>query len=132
MRVEASLPLSWKNSNYVGSIFGGSMLSASDPVLMIQLMQILGDDFVVWDKAVHMRFKRPARERVQIVFKFSADEIEQIRQQAVQHGEVDCEKVIELTNTEGTVFAVATKTLYIATKAHYKAKRAQKQAAANS
>lgn len=41
--VKIKIPLSWKNRNYVGSMFGGSMLSATDPIYMIQLINILGD-----------------------------------------------------------------------------------------
>ena len=45
--VKIKIPLSYKNKNYVGAIFGGSMFSATDPIYMIQLMQILGEDYVV-------------------------------------------------------------------------------------
>ena len=128
-RVEVQIPHSWKNVNYVGSIFGGSMLSATDPIMMIQLIQILGDDYVVWDKSVTMRFKRPARERLYVVFEFSDAELDEIRSAADANGEVDWEKELELKTKDGLVCAVASKTLYIATKAHYKAKRAKKKEA---
>ena len=65
------IPLNYKNRNYVGSIYGGSMLSATDPIYMTQLMNILGNDFVVWDKATTVRYKRPAREQVFAKFIFS-------------------------------------------------------------
>ena len=38
--VKIRLKLNWKNRNYAGSIFGGSMLAATDPIYMIQLIQI--------------------------------------------------------------------------------------------
>ena len=41
--VFVKIPLNYKNRNYVGAIFGGSMFSATDPIYMIQLMNILGD-----------------------------------------------------------------------------------------
>ena len=34
------LPLTWRTRNYVGTIFGGSMYAAIDPVYMIMLMKI--------------------------------------------------------------------------------------------
>ena len=130
--VEVAIPLSWRNANYVGSIFGGSMLSATDPILMVQLLNILGSDFVVWDKAVEMRFKRPARETLIARFEWSEQELEEIRRQARELGEVDYEKDIVLkTEDEGLVCAESTKTLYIATKEHYKQKRAVNKQAEN-
>lgn len=122
-RVEVQIPLSWRNVNYVGSIFGGSMLSATDPILMIQLMQILGDDFIVWDKQVQMRFKRPARSRVYVVFEVTLEEIEHIKSNTLTHGEMNWDKPIVLRSKDDAVIAEATKTVYIATKAHYRAKR---------
>ncbi|WP_235270985.1 PaaI family thioesterase [Flavobacterium sp. 316] len=57
--VKIKIPLTYKNKNYVGSMFGGSLFSATDPIYMIQLMQILGKEYVVWDKSTEIRFKRP-------------------------------------------------------------------------
>jgi hypothetical protein len=44
------MPLSWRTRNYVGTIFGGSMNSAVDPIYMVILIRRLGKDEVVWDK----------------------------------------------------------------------------------
>ena len=38
--VKIRIPLSYKNRNYVGSIFGGSLFETFDPIPMIQLMYI--------------------------------------------------------------------------------------------
>jgi acyl-CoA hydrolase len=66
--VKVRIKLSYKNSNYVGSICGGSLLSATDPIFMIQLMNILGNKYVVWDKAAAIKFKRPAKEMCYVDF----------------------------------------------------------------
>ena len=124
--VEVAIPLSWRNVNYVGSMFGGSLLSSTDPILMIQLMHILGGGYIVWDKAVEMRFRRPARSAVRVRFTFTDDEIDAIRAAADAQGEVDWDKSIELTDASGAVVARATKTLYVATKAFRKEKDARR------
>ncbi|WP_221406657.1 DUF4442 domain-containing protein [Ekhidna lutea] len=59
-RIEVKIPLSYKNKNYVGTIFGGSLFSATDPIYMVQLIQLLGREYVVWDKSSMVKFKRPA------------------------------------------------------------------------
>ena len=58
MEVRVKLPLNWRTRNYVGTIFGGSLYGAVDPVYMIMLMKVLGRDYVVWDKAASIRFRR--------------------------------------------------------------------------
>src|SRR6478609_274408 len=75
--VKIKIPLSYKNKNYVGSIFGGSLFAATDPIYMIQLMQILGKEYVVWDKKTDIRFKRPAYENAFASFEFTSLEIEE-------------------------------------------------------
>ncbi|MDJ0644408.1 MAG: DUF4442 domain-containing protein, partial [Flavobacteriaceae bacterium] len=35
LNVKIKIPLSIKNRNYVGSIFGGSLFSATDPIYMV-------------------------------------------------------------------------------------------------
>lgn len=128
--VEVVIPLSWRNANYVGSVFGGSMLSATDPILMIQLLNILGNEFVVWDKAVEMRFRRPARGTLIAKFDWSEKEIDEIKEQVREQGEIEWKKGVELrSEKEGLVCAESTKTLYIATKEHYKKKQAPKKQA---
>ncbi|APG64334.1 DUF4442 domain-containing protein [Tenacibaculum todarodis] len=127
LNVKVKIPISYKNKNYVGSIFGGSLFSATDPILMIQLMQILGDKYVVWDKSANIKFKRPAKENSYIDFNLSEDEITSIKNQVKEEKEIDLVKEILITNKEKTtVFAEVSKTIYIADKSYYKTKRKKK------
>ena len=126
LRVKIKIPLSIKNKNYVGSIFGGSLFSATDPIYMIQLINILKEDYVVWDKASQIRFKRPAKEDVFAEFNFSSEEIKNIKQSVLEDGEFNLVKSLDIINKEGIVFTQIEKTIYIADKAFYKEKRKQK------
>lgn len=125
--VKIKIPLSYKNKNYVGSIFGGSLFAATDPIYMIQLMQILGKDFVVWDKKTNIKFKRPAYEHAFATFEFTTTEINEIRQKVEAENEIDYTKILHITDKNGTIFAELDKTLYISTKAFYKQKRSLKK-----
>lgn len=127
LRVKVKIPLSWKNKNYVGSIFGGSLFSATDPIYMIQLIQILGDDFVVWDKSTNIRFRRPARADSYAEFIFSEEEIENIKSQVAEKQQIDYTKPLIITDANKTVFVELEKTLYIADKNFYKEKSRLKQ-----
>jgi acyl-coenzyme A thioesterase PaaI-like protein len=126
--VKIRIKLSYKNSNYVGSIFGGSLFSATDPIFMIQLLNILDDNYVVWDKAASIKFKRPAREACYVDFIFTKDEIEKIKTDVANHNEIDLVKHIQLTNKDKSiVFAEVSKTVYIADKKYYKQKQKNKK-----
>lgn len=121
--VKIKIPLSWKNKNYVGSIFGGSMLSATDPIYMIQLMNILGNDYVVWDKAATIKYKRPGKETIFCEFTFTPEEIVNIKSDVKDKGEIDIIKTPNIITKEGAVIAELSKTIYVASKAFYKTKR---------
>ncbi|KAA5827363.1 DUF4442 domain-containing protein [Algibacter amylolyticus] len=126
--VKIKIPLSWKNKNFVGSIFGGSMLSATDPIYMIQLIKILGDDYVVWDKAATIKYRRPGKETIFCEFVFSPEDIVNIKKDIKVKGEIDIVKTPNIVNKEGVVIAELSKTIYIADKDFYKKKRMQKAA----
>lgn len=120
--VKVEIPLNYKNKNFVGSMFGGSMLSATDPIYMIQLMQILGDDYVVWDKEATIKYIRPARERVYITFEFTTDEIKVIKKDVELNNEIDYVKEVSILTKGNKLIAKLDKTMYIAKKAFYKEK----------
>ena len=129
LSVKVKLKLSYKNSNYVGSIFGGSLFSATDPIFMIQLLNILDDNYVVWDKAATIKFKRPAKETCYVDFDFSEEEINQIKKDVDANKEIDVVKNIKLTNKDkSVVFADVSKTIYVADKNYYKEKSKLKKA----
>ncbi|MES2862568.1 MAG: DUF4442 domain-containing protein [Bacteroidota bacterium] len=125
--VKIKIPLSYRNKNYVGSIFGGSLFAATDPIYMIQLMQILGKEYVVWDKKTDIRFKRPAYENAFATFEFTSLEIEEIIQKVQAKDEIDYTKMLHITDKNGTIFTELDKTLYISTKTFYKQKRSLKK-----
>jgi len=126
--VKIRLKLNWKNRNYAGSIFGGSMLAATDPIYMIQLIQILGDDYVVWDKAVEARYKKPAKGTIYGEFKFTTVEIIVIKQLVSQNNETDIIKTMNLVDSNQHIIATFNKTVYIAKKAFYKEKLKKRKA----
>ena len=127
MNVRIKLPISYKNKNYVNSIFGGSMFSAVDPIPMVQLINLLDNSYVVWDKSAEIKFKRPAKETVFADFNFSSQELEDIKERVKLENEIQIKKVTQLTNKDGSmVFCEVKKILYVADKAFYKAKRNKK------
>ncbi|PRX57867.1 DUF4442 domain-containing protein [Flagellimonas meridianipacifica] len=126
MDISVRLPINYKNRNYVNSIFGGSMFSSVDPIPMVQLMNILGENYVVWDKSAEILFKRPARETLFADFTYSKDEIENIKERVASDNEITIVKTTQLMDKEKSkVFCEVKKTIYVADKAFYKRKRSK-------
>ncbi len=133
MQVRIKVPISYKNKNYVSSIFGGSMFSAVDPIPMVQLINLLGDNYVVWDKSAQIYFKRPARQDIYADFEISTSELDEIKNRVAQQNEIEIVKVTQLTDeSRATVFCEVHKTIYIADKAFYKEKRRKRSNAQTS
>lgn len=122
-RIEVKIPLSYKNKNYVGTIFGGSLFSATDPIYMVQLIQLLGREYVVWDKSSMIKFKRPANENAYVVFEFTDEEISKLKADISAKKEVDLTKTVLIKSKEGKVFCEIEKTIYVADKEFYKEKK---------
>ncbi len=114
--IHVKLSLHWRTRNYVGTIFGGSMYGAVDPLYMIMLLKNLGPDYVVWDKAAAIRFKRPGRETLRAVFMVTEAEIAAIKDELATRKSLDRVYTVELKNDAGKVHAIVEKTLYIARK----------------
>lgn len=125
--VDIKIKLSYKNSNYVGSIFGGSLFSATDPIYMIQLLNILGNDYIVWDKESQIKFKRPAKSDAYGSFVFTKEELSSIKENVQKKNEINLVKKLQITNNDKSiVFAEVSKTIYVANKTYYKEKRKEK------
>lgn len=114
--VRVEIPLSWRTRNYVGTIFGGSIYGAIDPIYMLMLIHILGPEYTVWDKAAKIRFRKPGKGSLFADFSLSTDEIGEIKRLAETERSVDRIYGVELKDPSGIVHAQIEKTLYIAKK----------------
>lgn len=114
MRVK--IPLSWRTRNYVGTIYGGSMYGGIDPIYMLMLIKTLGREYVVWDKAAKIRFKRPGKTVLFADFLLTEEELSEIKTQLETNKSVDRIYNVELKDAAGKVHCLIEKTLYIAKK----------------
>src|SRR5215475_799510 len=103
--VRVKLPLSWRTRNYVGTIFGGSLYGAVDPVYMIMLIKLLGPDYIVWDKKAEIRFLKPGRSTLYATFRIDEEELQAIRL-ATENGPVDRTYNVELVDASSVSHVV--------------------------
>lgn len=111
--VRVKLPLNWRTRGYWGSIFGGSMYAAIDPVLLVMLARRLGSGYSVWDKAATIEFKKPGRAALYARFRIEPAEIEELRRRLERESKLERTWRVELTDAAGTVHAAFTKTLHL-------------------
>jgi len=77
--VDVEMKLRFWNRNYVGTHFGGSLYSMTDPFFMLMLLDNLGPEYLVWDKAATIRFKKPGRGKVRAEFRLSDEQLDETR-----------------------------------------------------
>jgi len=120
------LRLGIRTRNRVGTVYGGSIYSSVDPYYMLLMMEVLGKDYVVWDKAASMKFVRPITSEVKCRFFITDEIVAQVKTEIAANGEYTFEMPLEYIDAAGKVYAVFTKTIYAANKNFYKEKLAKR------
>jgi Domain of unknown function (DUF4442) len=115
-RIEVEMPLRFYNRNYVGTHFGGSLYSMVDPFYMLMLINILGPDYIVWDKAANIRFKKPGKGVMKATFELTEEKIAEIRAAAETQPKVEPQFQVLVRDEEGNVVAEVDKLLYVKKK----------------
>lgn len=130
--VKLKLSLNYKTKNYVGTLYGGHMYSCVDGIYMVQLINILGNKYVVWDKSATIKFKRPGNKTLYAEFNITDDFINKIKYEIEKNKEKDFKLMVFLKDGEGKVYAEIEKTIYIASKDFYRKKQLKKLTKINS
>jgi len=114
--VDVEMKLRPWNRNYVGTHYGGSLYSMTDPFYMLMLMENLGREYVVWDKAASIRFRKPGRGKVKAEFRLSDAQIDDIRKQLIAQEKYEPEFLVEVRDGAGEVVAEVRKILHVRKK----------------
>ena len=114
--VDVEMKLRWWNANYVGTQFGGSLFALTDAFYMLMLMANLGADYIVWDKAASIRYRRPGKGTVRAEFRLTDAQIEDIREKLKTLPKYEPVFTVEVKDEQGTVIAVVEKLLHIRRK----------------
>jgi hypothetical protein len=114
--VDVEMKLRFWNANYVGTHFGGSLFAMTDPFYMLMLMANLGRDYIVWDKAATIRYRKPGKGTVRAEFRLSDSQIDDIREKLKTLPK--CEPVfsVEVKDEAGVVIAEVEKVLHVRKK----------------
>ena len=114
--LRVSMKRHWYNRNYFGTHFGGSLYSMVDPHLALLLVQLLGRDYVVWDKSARIEFLKATRQKVSAVLRISDERLAEIRQQAANGEKIYPRFTVEIRSEDGQLVARVEKELYVRRK----------------
>ncbi len=111
--VDVEMKLRFWNRNYVGTHYGGSLYSMADPFYMLMLMENLGRDYIVWDKAASIRFRKPGKGRVKAQFRLTDAQLDDIRERLKLQEKYEPTFIVEVKDDAGEVVAEVQKLLHI-------------------
>tara|TARA_Y100000588_G_C14208922_1_gene905852 strand:+ start:911 stop:1360 length:450 start_codon:yes stop_codon:yes gene_type:complete len=112
-QITVQMKLRFWNKNYVGTHFGGSLYTMTDPFYMLILIHFLGKGFHVWDKSAKIRYVKPGRGTVYAHFKVTQDRLKQLKDDVIQNGIHEEQFMIQVLNESSEVVAEITKTIHI-------------------
>ncbi|WP_121499511.1 DUF4442 domain-containing protein, partial [Pseudomonas aeruginosa] len=114
--VRVRMGLNRLNRNYVGTQFGGSLYAMTDPFFMLMLMENLGRDYVVWDKAANIEFVSPGKGPVHAHFSIDQKLLDEVRERTAGGEKYLPRLHAEVRDDAGTLVARVQKTLYVRLK----------------
>jgi hypothetical protein len=114
--IDVEMKLRWWNANYVGTHFGGSLFAMADPFYMLMLMANLGRDYIVWDKAATIRYRKPGKSTVRAEFRLNDSQLDDIREKLKTLPKYEPTFRVEVKDEQGIVIADVEKLLYIRKK----------------
>ncbi|QEY18621.1 DUF4442 domain-containing protein [Cellvibrio sp. KY-GH-1] len=111
-----TLKLRWYNKNYVGTQYGGNLISMTDPWYMLMIMTNLGRDYFVWDKHAEIDYIAPGKTHVHAQFKITDEILADIRAKTVNGEKYVPEFVVEIKDDNGHLVARVKRRVYIKLK----------------
>jgi acyl-coenzyme A thioesterase PaaI-like protein len=114
--IEVEMKKRFWNKNYVGTQFGGSLYSMTDPFYMLMMIENLGRGYIVWDKAATIRFKSPGTGTVHAKFTLTEQDIETVRATVEKDGRAEPHYQVQVTDDEGNLIAEVEKILSVRRK----------------
>jgi hypothetical protein len=115
-QAKVSMKLTFYNRNYMGTQFGGSLYAMVDPWYMLMLIKNLGKDYIVWDKAATINFRKPGKGRVTAEFHLTEEHLSEIKMTLETQNKMDYVFKVEIKDDAGKLIADVDKVLYIRKK----------------
>lgn len=114
--MEVGLKLRFYNKSGVGTHYGGSLYSMTDPFYMIMLIYQIGAHHAVWDQSANITFLKPGRGEVTARFELTDERIDGIVARASAGKPITEHFEVDVLDASGGVIAHVDKVLHIRKK----------------
>jgi hypothetical protein len=111
--VRVRLKLRFWNANYVGTQYGGSLFSMTDPFYMVMLIENLGKNYSVWDKSALIHYLKPGKTDVSAEFTITQEDISSIIAALNVQDKIEWKRTIDVLDTKSEIIARVEKTISI-------------------
>ena len=88
----------------------------TDPFYMLMLIENLGRDYIVWDKSVTIRFRRPGKGKMRAEFRLAEGQIDEIRSKLQTQEKIEPVFLVEVRDESGALVAEVEKVLHVRKK----------------
>lgn len=105
LEVRIRLPLNRATRNLNGTIYGGSIYAAVDPLHAVMLVTNLGRGYEVWTKEARVQFKRQGRTDLVARAALDRSDVDVLRVEIDRTGRAERTFPIELVDRDGHVCA---------------------------
>jgi hypothetical protein len=115
--VHVKIGLNWATKNYLGTVFGGSIFGASDPIYLVQLYHILGnEDYIIWDIEGQVKFIKPVKKTVFAKFEITEEIIKEIKEKTSENKKHTIKLVTYFEDENNTKYVEIIRTIFISYK----------------
>lgn len=104
------------NMNYVGTHFGGSLFSMTDPFWMMMVLHNIGEGHVVWDKSAQISFLKPGHGTLTCNFLLQEEQLDELKGLVASQGKATMWFEVEIIDVTGDIVAKVRKEVYVRTK----------------
>ena len=111
------LPLTRATRNLHGTIFGGAMYAAVDPLHAVLLAANLGPDYLIWMKRAEVEFRRPGRGVLRATARITPAELDEIRRALAAAAKIERRYEIALVDEAGQTVAACALWLHLRRRA---------------
>jgi len=88
----------------------------TDPFYMLMLISNLGRDYIVWDKAATIRYRKPGKGTVRAEFRLSDSQIDDVREKLKSLPKYEPVFTVEVKDGAGVVIAEVEKVIHVRIK----------------
>lgn len=101
------------SANYLGTLYGASLFSMTDPFWVMMIGRALGPDYQVWDKSADIDFIKPGRSHVYAEFTLTERVLDEIRSATMDGDKHFHWFSTDITTSDGTLIARIRKQVYV-------------------